>query len=418
MNKTAFHQSGRTKARRDGSIVFGQNGWRTGESRKNNFNLFLCKFVSQNSKGGITLKVKFFSLIIIACLCFGACSKQNAENIYSEKSMEQSSPSGSLSLDYDVQILSQETMDALSEDKFRWGGRGSSDLSVKWINQDELLFFLYQINESNEFCRIFSYLPSTDTLTLLDELSGSGAEGIAYFLRDDVSYLLWNHPYSPQLFQIGYGVSKVSPIEPFTGMPSPTGKLATVESESSAVILQDLVSSGEDSTQFHIEYPGEFIGWSPDGQYLTFYQSKHKQYTIYDQQGNLKQSIFADQLHWCEEPNFFTAYTLNNNEGSWKLFNIAEGKESVLPTYPEGDILMQEPGFALIRQSNIILLNHKTGECIPVAVSGFENSVLEFSDYDWETKTIALACWMETHLGDESVKQWPACYLIRLFGIA
>ena len=73
------------------------------------------------------MKVKFFSLIIIACLCFGACSKQNAENIYSEKSMEQSSPSGSLSLDYDVQILSQETMDALSEDKFRWGGRGSSD---------------------------------------------------------------------------------------------------------------------------------------------------------------------------------------------------------------------------------------------------------------------------------------------------
>ena len=325
----------------------------------------------------------------------------------SESSVDISLPSASSdSLNYEVQMLSQEKMDSLSVNGFYLGGFGSPSIIVKWTGRDELLFLAHKTDpETNSLCRIFSYRLSTDTLTLLNELSGYNFY-FTYFCQDDVPYLLWDK-LPPQICEIGNNSLNVKQIEPFVGEPSSIGELAVIEEENPSIILCDFLNPEKINAEFQIENQGEFVGWSPDGQYLTFHQSDKEQYNIYDRQGNLKQSVLSNQLHWCEKPNFITFNTISGNEGEWTLLNIADNTETPLPSYPDGTILLQEPDFALIIYNNdIMLFDHETGECMPVQVDEAKNSFIEFAaDYNEKTGVIALACWTE---------QGPACYLTRL----
>lgn len=360
------------------------------------------------------MKRLFLAAALLLCLSFAACSNTESNHHENNVKTESTEPQAVPVLDYTIQTIPSETMDPLSANEFRWGGRGIPTLCVKWIGEDELLFFTYRSDPdiTEQSCRLFSYTLSSNTLTQLIELSGEGTFDITCFRYGNSSYLLWNHPYFPQLSQLN---AQTTQIEPFMGTISPTGELAVTEWESPVVLLKDFLDKEAQPFQFQKNPLEEFVSWSPDGQHLAFYQSENKQYTIYDRQGNLKQSVLAEQFHWCEEPGFFTVRTQNGNENRWKLFHIVEGTETPLPAYPEGNILVQEPGFALIEQSTITLINHKTGESIPIEVNGFENSVLVFTDYYRETGTVALACWMEAQTEDGSIEQWPACSLVQLY---
>ena len=128
----------------------------------------------------------------------------------------------------------------------------------------------------------------------------------------------------------------------------------------------------------------EYVSWSPDSRYLAFYQSDNSwyagdygvlhlcddsQYTIYDREGNVVYSGAADGFHWCEEPDFFTLLVSDRGEKRWKLLRLAEGGEYLLPAYPDGRILLQEPDFALImaygtesEPRRIVFVDHRTGE--------------------------------------------------------
>ena len=364
-------------------------------------------------------KKVLFTIVFLICLCLCACSaKDNADdskeslisspqNETVEEGIEGSLPSSlDKSLSYEVEVLSQEKMDSLSSNGFSLGGYGSPGIIVKWAGQDELLLFPHQNNlETDSLCRIFSYRPSTDMLTLLDELSGFDFY-FTYFCQDDVPYLFWDK-LPPQICEIGNNTLNIKQAEPFMGEISSTGELALIEEGNPTVILCDFLNPEKINAEFQIENQGEFFSWSPDGQYLTFYQRDKGQYNIYDRQGNLKQSVLSNQLHWCEKPNFITFNTVSGNEDKWKLLNILDNTETPLPSYPDGTILLQEPDFALIICNNdIMLVDHKTGECMSVDAGETENSFIEFAlDYNEKTGTAALVCLRE---------QGPKCYLIKL----
>ena len=101
---------------------------------------------------------------------------------------------------------------------------------------------------------------------------------------------------------------------------------------------------------------------------------------------------------------------------------MAEGTEHLLPAYPEGDILLQEPDFALIMAygtesdpRQIVFVDHRTGEWIPMEEVDLENSQLETADYNRDTQTAVLVIWEEEESEGITVASRPICYQIRLF---
>lgn len=129
----------------------------------------------------------------------------------------------------------------------------------------------------------------------------------------------------------------------------------------------------------------------------------------------------ADGFHWCEEPDFFTLLVSDRGEERWKLVSLAEGGENLLPAYPDGNILLQEPDFALImaygtesEPSRIVFVDHRTGEWIPMEEIDLEGSQFETADYNRNTQTAVLAIWKEEESEGIIVASWPVCYQIRL----
>lgn len=381
------------------------------------------------------MKAKLFlAAALIACVCLGACSGQGApssttsdeasqSNSSSMSELETTSSYTSLSLDYEVQKLLQDTIDTMSADGFRWGGRGAPMLAAKWQNDDELLFFLYRIDPfmPSDLIRIFSYQPSTDTLSLLVETDGGSLSG-DYFQRGEFSYLCLNHPSFAKICRIGNGTAEIVEVDSWGGQISPTGELAKLRPEDSSVTICDFLNQKQEDSQFYVGEQEEFVGWSPDSRYQAFYQSDNSRYTIYDREGNVIYSAVADGFHWCEEPDFFTISVSDGGEERWKLISLAEGGEYLLPAYPEGVILLQEPDFALImaygtesEPSQIAFVDHRAGEWIPIEEIELENSQFEAADYNRDTQTAVLTIWEDEESEDIIVASRPVCYLIHLF---
>ena len=100
---------------------------------------------------------------------------------------------------------------------------------------------------------------------------------------------------------------------------------------------------------------------------------------------------------------------------------MAGGGEYLLPAYPDGRILLQEPDFALImaygtesEPRQIVFVDHKTGEWIPMEEVDLESSQLETADYNRDTQTAVLAIWKEKSSEGIIVASRPVCYQIRL----
>ena len=398
------------------------------------------------------MKAKLFlAAALIACVCLGACSGQRTPS--SAPLGEASRPSSSsmseletvpsytpLSLDYEIQKLPQDTIGTMSTDGFRWGGRGAPMLAAKWRNDDELLFFLYRIDPfiPSDLLRIFSYQPSTDTLSLLVETDGGSLSG-DYFQRGEFFYLCLNHPSFAKICRIGNGTAEIMELDSWGGEISPTGELAKLDLEDFSVTISDFLNQDpeQETPQFYVGDQEEFVSWSPDSRYLAFYQSDNSryaggyrvlhlcddsQYTIYDREGNVAYSGAADGFHWCEEPDFFTLLVSDVGEKRWKLTSLAEGREYLLPAYPEGNILLQEPDFALIMAygtesdpRQIVFVDHKSGEWIPVEEIDLENSQFEAADYNRNTRTTVLVIWEEEESEGIIVASRPVCYRVRLF---
>ena len=380
------------------------------------------------------------TLGVVACLCFGACSLQDTEVLHNEPEQESSSLYTPVSLDYEVQKLPQDTMDIMSANGFRWGGRGAPELAAKWKGDNEVLFFLYRIDPflpSNSM-RIFSYQLSTNTLSFLTEIAEYDLTG-TYFQQREFSYLCLNHPSFAKVCRIGNGTAEIIEVDSWGGEISPTGELAKLDLEDSSVTISDFLNQDleQETTQFHVGDQEEYVSWSPDSRYLAFYQSDNSryaggyrvlhlcddsQYTIYDREGNVAYSGAADGFHWCEEPDFFTLSVSDGGEKRWKLISMAEGGKYLLPAYPEGDILLQEPDFALImaygtesEPRQIVFVDHKTGEWIPVEEIDLEDSQFEAVDYNRDTRTAALVIWEEEESEGITVASRPVCYQIHLF---
>ena len=379
------------------------------------------------------------TLGIVACLCFGACSLQDPEVPHSEPEQESSSSYTPVSLDYEVQKLPQDTIDTMAADGFRWGGRGAPELAAKWKSDNELLFFLYRIDPflpSNSM-RIFSYQLSTNTLSFLTEIAEYDLTG-TYFQQGEYSYLCLNHPSFAKVCRIGNGTAEIMEADSWGGEISPTGELAKLDPEDCSVTIHDFLNREPKSgdPHFYVGDQEEYVSWSPDSRYLAFYQSDNSryagdygvlhlcddsQYTIYDREGNVVYNGAADGFHWCEEPDFFTLLVSDRGEERWKLVSLAEGGENLLPAYPDGNILLQEPDFALImaygtesEPSRIVFVDHRTGEWIPMEEIDLEGSQFETADYNRNTQTAVLAIWKEEESEGIIVASWPVCYQIRL----
>lgn len=379
------------------------------------------------------------ALGIAVCLCLGACSLQDTEVLNSEPEQEASSSYTPVSLDYKVQKLPQDTIDTMAADGFQWGGRGAPELSVKWKGDDELLFSLYRIDPflpSNSM-RIFSYQLSTNTLSFLTEIAEYDLTGNC-FQQGEFSYLCLNRPYFAKVCRIGNGTAETMEVNPWGGEISPTGELAKLGLEDSSVTICDFLEreAGQEKSRFYVGDQEEYVSWSPDSRYLAFYQSDNSwyagdygvlhlcddsQYTIYDREGNVVYSGAADGFHWCEEPDFFTLLVSDRGEERWKLISLAEGGEYLLPAYPDGRILLQEPDFTLILvyatesdPKQIVFVDHRTGEWIPMEEIDLENSQLETADYNRDTQTAVLTIWEEEASEGIIVASRPVCYQIRL----
>ena len=379
------------------------------------------------------------TLGIVACLCLGACSLQDTEVLSSEPEQEPSSSYNPVSLDYKVQKLPQDTIDTMTADGFRWEGIGDPPIIARWQGDDELLFFLSQIAPPlpNNYIRIFSYQLSTDTLSLLAKIDDDGFAK-DYFQRGEFSYLCLKHPFFNKVCRIGNGTAEIMEADSWSGKISPTGELAKLGLEDSSVTICDFLEreAGQEDSRFYVGDQEEYVSWSPDSRYLAFYQSDNSryagdygvlhlcddsQYTIYDREGNVVYSGAADGFHWCEEPDFFTLLVSDRGEKRWKLVSLAEGGEYLLPAYPDGRILLQEPDFALImaygtesEPRRIVFVDHRTGEWIPMEEIDLEDSQLETADYNRDTQTAVLAIWKEKSSEGIIVASWPVCYQIRL----
>lgn len=380
------------------------------------------------------------ALGIAACLCFGACSLQDPEVLHSKPEQESSSSYTPVSLDYEVQKLPQDIMDTVTADGFCWEGRGDPPIIAKWQGDDELLFFLSQIAPPlpDNYIRIFSYQLSADTLSLLAKIDDDGFAK-DYFQRGEFFYLCLNHPSFAKICRIGNGTAEIMELDSWGGEISPTGELAKLDLEDFSVTISDFLNQDpeQETPQFHVGDQEEYVSWSPDSRYLAFYQSDNSryageyrvlhlcddsQYTIYDREGNVAYSGAADGFHWCEEPDYFTLSVSDGGEKRWKLISLAEGTEHLLPAYPEGDILLQEPDFALIMAygtksdpRQIVFVDHRTGEWIPMEEVDLENSQLETADYNRDTQTAVLVIWEEEESEGITVASRPICYQIRLF---
>ena len=379
------------------------------------------------------------TLGIVACLCFGACSLQDPEVLHSEPEQESSSSYTPVSLDYEVQKLPQDTMNTMTADGFRWEGIGDPPIIVKWQGDDALLFFLSQIAPPlpDNYIRIFSYQPSTDTLSLLAKIDNDDFAK-DYFQQGEYSYLCLNHPSFAKVCRIGNGTAEIMEVDSWGGEISPTGELAKLDPEDCSVTIRDFLNREPKSgdSHFYVGDQEEYVSWSPDSRYLAFYQSDNSryagdygvlhlcddsQYTIYDREGNVVYNGAADGFHWCEEPDFFTLLVSDRGEERWKLVSLAEGGENLLPAYPDGNILLQEPDFALImaygtesEPSRIVFVDHRTGEWIPMEEIDLEGSQFETADYNRNTQTAVLAIWKEEESEGIIVASWPVCYQIRL----
>ena len=377
---------------------------------------------------------------IVVCLCLGACSIARTELSNDEPEQESSSSYTPVSLDYEVQKLPQDTMDTMMADGFCWEGIGDPPIIAKWQGDDELLFFLSQIAPPlpNNYIRIFSYQLSTDTLSLLARIDDDGFAK-DYFRREEFSYLCLNHPSFAKVCRIGNGTAEIMEMDSWGGEISPIGEIAKLGLEDSSVTISEFLDreSKPGAPHFYVGDQEEYVSWSPDSRYLAFYQSDNSryageygvlhlcddsQYTIYNREGNVAYSGAADGFHWCEEPDFFTLSVSVEEEERWKLINLTEGEEYLLPAYPDGVILLQEPDFALIRAyasvsspGKVIFVDHRTGERIPMEEIDLENSQLETADYNRDTRTVVLVIWEEEASEGITVASRPAGYLIHLF---
>lgn len=352
------------------------------------------------------------ALGIAVCLCLGACSLQDPEVLHSEPEQESSSSYTPVSLDYEIQKLPQDTIDTMAADGFRWGGREAPELATKWKSDNELLLFLYRIDPflpSNSM-RIFSYQLSTNTLSFLTGIAEYDLTG-TYFQQGEYSYLCLNHPSFAKVCRIGNGTAEIMEADSWSGKISPTGELAKLGPEDCSVTIRDFLNREPKSGDPHF-YVGD---------YGVLHLCDDSQYTIYDQEGNVVYSGAADGFHWCEEPDFFTLLVSDRGEERWKLISLAEGGEYLLPAYPDGRILLQEPDFALILvyatesdPKQIVFVDHQTGEWIPMEEIDLEGSQFETADYNRNTQTAVLAIWKEKSSEGIIVASWPVCYQIRL----
>ena len=342
-------------------------------------------------------KIICFALVFI--MLFSGCSKWKVEIVDPTKPLEkeqeltetEEKPESELY----IKSVSYEKIEAknLSADGFN-NGLGTS-LDFQLIDNQKALFFTYNAEDplagSEVDIRVFLYDFVSGKIELIEELHFDNFKSVSVYEREGKTKVVFSNMYSSEVLSIDSKTfeTELAELDVNPGKVSSTGFYAL---NTEHITVRDV----EDYNDVYVIEPGdktEFIGWSPNGQYMLV-QKEHIEmvYSIY---GNkIAEFNAVGTKNWCANEKHFVFSELQEN-GSWKTFVIDLSNGEIKEIESVTNELLAEKDFAVVgnKDGKLCIKEYSTGICYETDVPNKFQKVV----YSKENETL-----LAVSYGDET----------------